>query len=209
MQMNGTRRRKDARPAELTAAALELFAEKGFAATRLDDVAARAGVSKGTVYLYFDGKEDLFEAVVREGILPVLAQGEAMVADHRGDTATLLRAILHGWWEMVGETPLAGVPKIILSEARNFPEVARYYNENVIQRGRKLMAGVLERGVARGEFRAVDVAPTIDSLMSPLLFLVIWRSSMALCCPNSAVDPRHFIDRHLDLVLNGLFPRSA
>jgi AcrR family transcriptional regulator len=207
--MTQARRRKDARPSELTAAALALFAEKGFAATRLDDIAAHAGVSKGTVYLYFDGKEALFEAVVREGIVPVLAQGEAMVAQHRGDTASLLRAILHGWWSQVGATTLAGVPKIILSEARNFPDMARYYNENVIQRGRRLMAGVIERGIARGEFRAVDVAATIDSLMSPLLFLVVWRSSMAVCCPEAAVDPLHFIDRHLDLVLNGLIPRSA
>ena len=207
--MTTSRRRKDARPGELTAAALELFAEKGFAATRLDDVAARAGVSKGTVYLYFESKEELFEAVVREGIVPVLAQGEALVDQHRGDTVSLLRAILHGWWSMVGATPLAGVPKIVLSEARNFPDMARHYNENVIQRGRRLMAGVIARGVASGEFRAVDVEATIDSLMSPLLFLVVWRSSIAQCCPSASVDPVQFIDRHLDLVLNGLVPRSA
>lgn len=207
--MGVMRRRKEARPAELAAAALEMFAEKGFAATRLDDVAARAGVSKGTVYLYFDSKEDLFKAVVHEGILPILAQGETLVAQHRGDTADLLRSILHGWWSMVGDTALASVPKIILSEARNFPDMAMYYNENVIQRGRRLLAEVIERGVSRGEFRGVDVAATIDSLMSPLLFLVIWRASMALCCPNQAVDPKRFIDRHLDLVLNGLVPRSA
>lgn len=206
--MTTSRRRKEARPAELTAAALELFAEKGFAATRLDDVAARAGVSKGTVYLYFASKEELFEAVVREGIVPALAQGEAMVAQHTGDTASLLRGILHGWWALIGATPLAGVPKIILSEARNFPDMARFYNDNVIQRGRALMSGVIERGIARGEFRAVDVPHAIDSLMAPLLFLVVWRSSMALCCANATSDPEHFIDRHLDLVLNGLLPRS-
>jgi AcrR family transcriptional regulator len=207
--MTETRRRKEARPSELTAAALSLFVEKGFAATRLDDIAARAGVAKGTVYLYFDSKEELFEAVVREGIVPILAQGEALFGQHQGDSASLLRAILHGWWSQVGETSLCGIPKIILSEARNFPDMAQYYNENVIQRGRKLLGGVIERGVSRGEFRGVDVAATIDSLMSPLLFQAIWRSSMALCCPNVAVDPRRFIDRHLDLVLNGLFPRSA
>lgn len=207
--MNATRRRKDARPSELTAAALELFAEKGFAATRLDDVAARAGVSKGTVYLYFESKEALFEAVVREGIVPALAHGEALLAGYDGDTAALLRAILHGWWDLIGGTTLSGVPKIVLSEARNFPEMARFYNDNVIHRGRRLMAGVLERGIARGEFRPVEVGPTIDSLMSPLLFLAVWRSSMGLCCANALADPKTFIDRHLDLVLGGLLPRST
>ena len=207
--MPSSRRRKEARPGELIAAALELFTERGFAATRLDDVAARAGVSKGTVYLYFDSKEELFEAVVREAILPVLAQGEVMVEQHVGDMASLLRSMLHGWWSMVGATPLAGVPKIVLSEARNFPELARSYNEAVIQRGRRLMARVIACGVERGEFRAIDVEATIDSLMSPLLFLAVWRSSLAQCCPSATVDPQQFIDRHLDLVLNGLVPRSA
>lgn len=89
-------RRKEARPAEVSAAALELFVEKGFAATRLDDIAARAGVSKGTLYLYFDNKEALFEAVIREGVLPLVDRDEAMVASHHGSAFELLRQILSG-----------------------------------------------------------------------------------------------------------------
>src|SRR5512145_278407 len=88
------RRRKDARPAELTAAALDLFVEKGFAATRLDDVAARAGVSKGTLYLYFDSKEALFKAVVEDGIVPLFAAAEQQIADYQGGSADLLRHLL-------------------------------------------------------------------------------------------------------------------
>ena len=122
------RRRKDARPSELTAAALELFVERGFATTRLEDVAARAGVSKGTLYLYFDSKEALFKAVIEEGIVPTLVAAEQQLAEHSGSAAELLRKLLFGWWQQIGGTRLAGVPKLIISESRNFPEVAQYYH---------------------------------------------------------------------------------
>lgn len=203
------RRRKEARPSELIAAALELFVEKGFAATRLDDVAKRAGVSKGTVYLYFESKEDLFKAVIREGIVPAVAQGQALVNQHTGDTPELLRGILHGWWELIGATPLAGVPKVMISEARNFPDVARFYFDNVISPGRKLMAGVIERGITRGEFRPVPVESTVEALFGPVVLMMIWRFSMAPCCPPSTLEPRTFIDQHIDLALHGLIPRSS
>lgn len=204
------RRRKEARPQELLSAALELFVEKGFAATRLDDVAARAGVSKGTVYLYFASKEELFQAVIREGIIPALAEGESLVAAYRGDAAGLLREVLLGWWRLVGATPLAGVPKLMISEARNFPDTARYYYENVIMRGRRLLGGVLERGMAAGEFRRLPVETTIDVVFAPLLMLAIWRFSMGPCCAQAASDPTAYLDTHLDLLLHGLIvPRAG
>lgn len=198
------RRRKEARPQELLSAALELFVEKGFAATRLDDVAARAGVSKGTVYLYFKSKEELFQAVIREGIVPVIDHGELMVAGFTGNASELLCEVLRAWWRMIGATSLAGVPKLMISEARNFPETARYYNENVIVRGRRLLGSVLERGMAAGEFRAMDVETTIDVVFAPLLMMAIWRFSMGPCCNGSGHDPARYLDIHFDLVLRGL-----
>ncbi|MCJ7838090.1 MAG: TetR/AcrR family transcriptional regulator, partial [Burkholderiales bacterium] len=93
-------RRKDARPEEIIAAALDLFVERGFAATRLDDVAARAGVSKGTLYLYFENQEDLFKAVVRGNVLPVLQHGEVLVGNFSGSSADLVRKLVRGWWEL-------------------------------------------------------------------------------------------------------------
>ena len=198
------RRRKEARPQELLAAALALFVEKGFAATRLDDVAARAGVSKGTVYLYFHSKEELFKAVIREGILPALAENESLVATYRGSAAGLLREVLLGWWRMIGSTSLAGVPKLMVCEARNFPEVASYYYENVIVRGRRLLAAVLERGVASGEFRRLDVNTAIDVIFAPLLMLAVWRFSMGPCCRDGQRDPESYLSIHIDLVLQGL-----
>jgi AcrR family transcriptional regulator len=136
-QPHTRQRRKEARPAELTAAALELFVEKGFAGTRLDDVAARAGVSKGTLYLYFDSKEALFKAVIQEGIVPILEEGSDLVEAFKGSASELLRLMVGEWWPRIGDTHLAGVPKLMISEARNFPELAIYYHDAVIVRGKR------------------------------------------------------------------------
>lgn len=200
------RRRKEARPQELTAAAMEVFVEKGFAATRLDDVAARAGVSKGTLYLYFDSKEALFEAVIREGIVPAIDEGESMAANHQGSAAELLRALLLRWWSVIGSTSLGGVPKLMISEAGNFPQVARYYHEAVISRGRRLMVQALERGIAAGEFRPVDVAAAVEVVIAPVLMLAIWRYSLGPCCSEELHDPQRYLETHFDLLLNGLRP---
>lgn len=199
----GRQRRKEARPAELMAAALDLFVERGFAATKLDDVATRAGVSKGTLYLYFASKEELFKAVIQQGILPVLEQGEEMLAQHRGDAASLLQAMLMRWWEMIGATDLAGILKLMISEAGNFPEVAQYYYENVIVRGRSLICQVLERGIAAKQFKVGDMESTIDVILAPQMMLTIWRYSQVPCdCGKQ--DPALYLRTHFDLLLNGL-----
>ena len=197
------RRRKEARPSELTAAALELFVEKGFAATRLEDIAARAGVSKGTLYLYFDSKEALFKAVIQEGILPAVAEGEAILARHAGSAFDLLERILENWWNRIGDTHLSGVSKLMISEARNFPEVAQFCYENVIRRNRALVGTALERGMASGEFRAMAIDACIDVIIAPFLMVSIWRHSLA-CCLESRVNPREYLDIHLDLLRRGL-----
>ncbi len=188
------RRRKDARPSELTAAALELFVEQGFAATRLDHVAARAGVSKGTLYLYFDSKEALFKAVIKEGIVPTLAAAEQRLAEHQGRRPTCCRqapARLVG--SRSGGTRLAGVTKLIISESRNFPEVAQYYHERGDHRGRALLRTALQRGIENGEFRPLDVETAIDVIIAPLLMLAIWRFSLRLCgqevAPEAYLEP--------------------
>jgi len=197
------KRRKEARPSELTAAALALFVEKGYAATRLEDVAQRAGVSKGTLYLYFDSKAALFKAVIREGVLPVVAENEAIAAAHAGSSFGLLEKLLDNWWAKIGGTAFSGIPKLMVAEARNFPEVAQYYYENVIRRGRALIGGALERGMASGEFRRMDVETTIDVLIAPILMLLIWRHSLA-CCQCNPVEPRAYLAVHLDLLRQGL-----
>ena len=125
-------RRKQARPSELVAAALALFVEKGYAGTRLEDVAARAGVSKGTLYLYFANKEELFKAVVRENIVRNIAQAQQMVSAYEGDTGALLAHLMREWWRRIGDTPASGIPKLVVSESGNFPQIARFYFDEVI-----------------------------------------------------------------------------
>ena len=197
------RRRKDARPSELTAAALELFVEKGFAATRLDEIAARAGVSKGTLYLYFDSKEELFKAVIREGLLPLLAEGEELVASMPGPAGELFKAIVMRWWEMVGEGPIGGIPKQIIAEARNFPEIARFYAEEVIDRGKRLLVAVLQRGIDSGEFRPCDPDTLVHLVFSPLMMRVIWKHSLD-CCDVHTVPIDIYLREYLELMLRGL-----
>ena len=197
------RRRKEARPSELTAAALDLFVEKGFAATRLDEVAARAGVSKGTLYLYFDSKEELFKAVIREGMLPLLAEGEELVATMPGPASELFKAIVMRWWEMVGENPIGGIPKLIFAEARNFPEIARFYAEEVIDRGKRLLVAVLQRGIDSGEFRSLDPESLVHIVFSPLMMRVIWKHSLD-CCGVTIVPIETYLEEYIELTLRGL-----
>lgn len=202
-------RRKEARPAELTAAALALFVERGYAATRLEDVASRAGVSKGTLYLYFDSKEALFKAVVREGLVPALARGERMLKEHQGDSASLIRELIRGWWELIGNTPYGGIPKLMISECRNFPELGAFYYAEVIRPGYSLFERALRRGIDSGEFRVLDVEYTTRLVLAPLVLLLIWRHSFDFC-DSHRLEPDRYIRQHLDLLLQGVIaPASA
>lgn len=196
-------RRKEARPQELLAAALDLFVERGYAATRLDDVAAQAGVSKGTLYLYFTNKEELFKAVVRENVLPVLGEAEQAIDRYQGSSATLLKEILLGWWQRVGDTNLSGIPKLMMAEAGNFPEVAKFYHDEVICRGHAMIARVLARGVARGEFRALDTVPAVSVVAAPILMLMMWKHSFC-SCGVEPMDPENYLKVYTDLLLHGL-----
>ena len=197
------RRRKQARPSELTAAALELFVEKGYGTTRLDDVAARAGVSKGTLYLYFDSKEALFNAVIREGLLPGFADEEKRIANYTGGSPDLLREVVLGFWRRVGTKPIGGLPKLIFAEAENFPEIARFYHDEVIARGLALMREVVARGIARGEFRAVDPDAAAHIVIAPLLMRMIWAHSLC-CCGVPGVPTERYLAEYLELMLGGL-----
>lgn len=183
-------RRKDARPQELLAAALELFVDRGFAATRLEDVARAAGVSKGTLYLYFDNKQELFKAVVRETIVQTIGQAESDAAAAR-DTPSdeLLRQMLRRWWTQVGATKAAGLTKLMMAESGNFPELAAFYNEEVIERGSALLTRILERGVTRGEFRPLDPVMMTNVLIAPVLTLMMWKHSFFPARPTKASMP--------------------
>lgn len=202
-------RRKNARPQELLAAALDLFVERGFALTRLEDVAKRAGVSKGTLYLYFENKEELFKAVVRENIVPTLDAAEQEIAQFQGSSADLLRHLMHSWWQLVGATKLSGIAKLMLSECGNFPDLAQFYQEEVIFRSDNLIHSVLQRGIVSGEFRQFDVPQLVKVLVAPILMLMLWKHSFAVAnAPSTACvpygDPQAYLDCFLDMCLHGV-----
>jgi AcrR family transcriptional regulator len=202
------RRRKDARPEELISAALEVFADRGFAATKLEDVARKAGVTKGTIYLYFANKEALFKALIRQTIVPVIAQGEAVAQSFTGSARDLFEKLVREYWRLVGETSLASIPRLMIAEAGNFPELARFYYEEVVTRGHRLMAGVLERGIKAGEFKPVNLAVATKLAMSPLMHAVVARKAFAACMPE-AFDVASYLDTHIDLFLHGISTTSS
>ena len=196
------RRRKETRPAELIEAAIDVFAEKGFAAARLDDVARRAGASKGTAYLYFPNKEALFKAAVREFVVASIAMGEREVAEWNGTSAELLRRMLAHWAEVI-HSRHGGLLKLIVAEARNFPDLAAWYHTEVAERGRRLIAAVLRRGIERGEFRPVDIAATAEVIACPMAFRAIWTHSLG-CVEPPSVPIEHFFETYFDIMLAGL-----
>lgn len=198
-------RRKEARPGELLAAALDLFVEKGFAATRSEEVAARAGVSKGTLFLYFPSKDELFKAVVMENLGGRFTEWNAEFEAFEGTTADMLRYCMNVWWERVGNTQASGLTKLMVSEGANFPELAEFYRREVVRPGHDLLRRIFQRGIDSGEFAPMDVDHAIYSVVAPMVFLMLWKHSAMVCVDGvSALDPRKYVAAQADVVINGL-----
>ena len=196
------RRRKEERPAEILAAALKMFSDKGFAATKLDVVAKEAGISKGTLYLYFESKEALFKAVVTEFVLPQIEKAEEQAEQFTGSIKDLMFSLLEQWRINVLETELSGIPKMMIAEASNFPELATFYLENVIQRARKFVASLITLGIERGEFRECNSDYAARLFFSSMVFSAIWQNSLAPYDDN--YDIKEYLNFHLDVFLRGI-----
>jgi AcrR family transcriptional regulator len=200
-------RRKERRPAELLEAALALFVERGYAGTRLDDIAASAGVSKGTLYLYFANKEELFKALVRQSVVPLLERFSDRLTSSDEPGPVLIEQFVNTWWAEFGSTKLAGLCKLIMAEAGNFPEVARFFHDEVIQPNNALVAGLIQRGIERGEFRPVDVEATAHILISPLVLKAIWAHSFEPSgIQAESIDPHRLLATHIQLIQAALQP---
>jgi TetR/AcrR family transcriptional regulator len=198
-------RRKEARPGELLDAALALFVEKGFAATKVEEVAARAGVSKGTLFLYFQNKEELFKAVVRQNISGHFKEWNSLFDAFEGSSAEMVGICLNSWWNLVGATPASGITKLMMCEAGNFPEIAAFYQQEVIQPGQTLIRRILQRGVDSGEFRPLDMDYAAYSLIAPMIFLILSRHSSGVCVPDpQTLEPEKYIASQLAVLLHGL-----
>ena len=203
------RRRREARPGEILHAALEQFVEHGFAATKMEDIARRAGVTKGTVYLYYRSKEELFRAAVEETILPSISLGEQLLEEESTSAVALFRTLIATWWDFMSVPPLSGIPKLIVAEAVNFPSVAAFFSEQVQQRGRRLFQRVLERGVASGEFRAeLDTAMAARVALAPVVWALIHLHSLQ-SCDAVGVDLDALLEQHVDIFLRGIAAEPA
>ena len=171
------RRRKADRPGEIVGAAMAVFAEKGFAAARLDEIAARAGVSKGALYLYFETKEDLFRAVVEQAIGPNVAAVRAMIAAHPGPIGDLLQLIPARIAILVETLPVGGVVKMVIAEAGNFPELARVWHDRLVAQALGALTDAIAAAQGRGEVKPGDPRTYALELIAPLLVGLIWRET--------------------------------
>jgi len=201
-------RRKQARPGEILDAAMSVFAEKGYAAARMEDIAAKAGVTKGTIYLYYPSKEEVFKSLARQHVGDTLNQAAEEAKRFDGTVKDFFTVMIAKMADKMEASPAAVLPKIIISESGNFPELARFWRTEVIDKSLAMLSGVLARGMARGEIR--DVAPDYVArlFISPMIMSVIWRSVIG---PTDMVpfDHTKFLELHLDILLKGLAPEGT
>jgi AcrR family transcriptional regulator len=180
MQINPLprQRRKEARPAEIIEAALLLFHQKGYSATKLDDIAHFAGVTKGTVYLYFSSKEALFKAAILETIQPNLDRIEETAMNSQASATQRLKTAMSSWASSMNECK-GSITKLMIAEAGNFPELSDFYIETVVKRSRQLLIHLIQAGIDSGEFRPIDAHMLAITLFSPILLTSIWRHTYA------------------------------
>ncbi|MFI4964287.1 MAG: TetR/AcrR family transcriptional regulator [Caulobacterales bacterium] len=197
------RRRKADRPAEIVEAAMAVFAERGFAAARLDDIARRAGVSKGALYLYFETKQDLFRAVVAQAIAPNLQAVRAMIAAHPGPLADILRLVAERIGGLIETLPVGGVVKMVIGEAGNFPELARVWHDDLVAHILGALADAIAAAQARGEVRPGDPRAYALEIIAPMLLGLIWRETFV---PVGAqpFDLPALARQHVETMIRGL-----
>jgi AcrR family transcriptional regulator len=196
------RRRKEQRPREIIEAALHEFARRGFAATRLEDVAERAGVTKGTIYFYFKDKEELFKAAARSSLIPALKEVESLSLGFEGSAEDLLRAFFGAVYSMIITNPRARqIVRLLIAEGPQFPDLVEFYYRDIISRGQGILRGVLERGVELREFRRSRAIDFPQVVFGPVVAAMVWTLLMAKKHP---IDLEAFAQVHVDLILNGL-----
>jgi AcrR family transcriptional regulator len=197
------RRHSETRPQEILDAALSVFVENGFAAARTDEIAKRAGVTKGTLYLYFASKEAIFKSLLQESLAPQLSHFVNEIEKIEGSSTDAIRLIVRGLGKFMSHSNRAALPKLMLAEIGNFPELARFYKSEVIDLGLDTFESIIRRGIARGEFRQVDPKHSARLVMMPVSYIGVWRTSFGRL-DSEAYDYEALLEAHLDLVLRGL-----
>ncbi|MGE0827959.1 MAG: TetR/AcrR family transcriptional regulator [Hyphomonadaceae bacterium] len=201
------RRRAQARPDEILDAALDEFIARGFDAARMDDVAARAGITKGALYLYFEGKEAMLRALIAREVQPIMARMEAIAASEAGDPATLIKMAAKVVSGALANPRLFALPLLVISISGRFPDLARFYRESVFARGRGVLASLIERGVALGQFRRVDPIAAARALMGPIMVEIVWTH--ALKGPSELAENEKLVEAQMDILLHGISAAGA
>jgi AcrR family transcriptional regulator len=200
------KRRKEARPEEILDAALTLFTEKGFSSTRMIDVAKAAGISKGTLYLYFESKEAIFRDVVQQRITPQIDKIEELVNSFEGSYAELLKSMINAWWIGIACTSLSAIPKIMVSESGNFPELAEYFTKTVVTRSRDLFSKVISHGMIGGEFELYEAETVARLVVAPLVQATIWMHSLKPFDDDTGTQ--NYLQLHTEFILNSLVKKT-
>lgn len=202
------RRRKDDRPGEIMDAALTMFLEKGFSATRLEDIAAMANVTKGTLFIYFTNKEDLFKSLIRESMNQMSAFKEASQLNIHVSAQETLLFMANNWWKFLANSDFGKLPKLIVSEAANFPDITLMYLEEVVEPGRALVAEVIRQGIADGEFRKIDPEQAARAFLAPLFMLLVWRHSVAPF-EKYPMDELEYVNTNVKILIHGLLAHPS
>ena len=201
------RRRAEARPDEVLDAALDLFMEKGFSATRVEDIARRAGLSKGAVYLYFPSKEAILEALVKRAIVPIAQTAAAALGSFSGSPRDAFMMLFRLMSERLGEPRVLAVPKLIIREVGAFPDLAIMYRREVIDRALPILIGVVRRGVESGAFRPVDPELAVRSILGPIGLHLLMAEIFGLV-PVGGLNLKGLIESHIDILENGLIQKE-
>jgi len=190
-------RRKEDRPQEITAAALGAFAENGFTATKVEDVARRAGVSKGLLYVYFKTKEELFKAVIRSVVTPRLDELTRTLDASDLSAEAFIRGPVLEFMKRVPGSPISVVIRLMISEAPKHPDLVEYYWQNVASRGLGALRQLLRRGVDNGEFRESAVNDLPQLIVAPVMMSIVWGIVFA----DRSLDTDKLIETHVDMIL--------
>ena len=197
------RRRAEARPEEVLDAALELFVEKGFASTRVEDIASRAGLSKGAVYLYFPSKEAILEGLVRRAVVPIATNALGFLTNFAGDPRPVITAVLKMVAGRLTEPKTIAIPKLLIREMIHFPEFAAMYRREVLDRVIPVVEQLIQSGIAEGHFRPVDPELTIRSIVGPIVLHMLMAEIFGIT-PEAGLSVDRLVDNHLTVLFDGL-----
>ena len=196
-------RRKDERPLEIMLAAVDLFVTNGFVSTKIDDIAKKAGVSKGTIYLYYSSKESLFKAMVHDLMLPKIKLVEDFISTYEGSQLELLRIVILQWWVTVKESGLTGVPKLIMTEADKFPDLTKLYVKEVIHRVQAILINIISSGIKEQHIREIDPILSSRVIMSSLVYFSMWHTTLRKF-DQKGLKVENLIEQQIDILINGI-----